>query len=204
MSVLERGVVWNWCRCAPLLVALCSMAHAAGTNFAVVFGGSGQDYAASVASDSAGNTYVAGLTYSPDLQVTPSAFQTTIGGNGTLANPNSIASDAFVAKFAPDGTLIWSTFLGGSADDYATGVGVDAAGYVLVTGWTRSLDFPVLNAAQATNKGGWDAFVAKLDPTGSKLIYSTYLGSPSDDGAYALALDSSGNAYVTGSATAAG
>ena len=97
---------------------LCTIAHA-GTNFAAVFGGSGQDYAASVASDSAGNTYIAGLTYSPDLPVTPGAFQSTMGGNYTLANPSSIQSDAFVAKFSPTGTLIWATFLGGSGDDYA-------------------------------------------------------------------------------------
>jgi uncharacterized protein (TIGR03437 family) len=200
MSVLVRGGARKWCRCASVVVALCTTMHAAGTKFAAVLGGSGQDYAAAVASDAAGNTYVAGLTYSPDFPVTAGAFQTTIGGNGTLANPNSIASDAFAAKFAPDGTLVWCTFLGGSGDDYATGVGVDGAGNVVVSGWTRSLDFPVLNAAQSTNKGGWDAFVTKLDPTGSKLIYSTYLGGPNDDGAYGLALDSSGNAYVTGQA----
>src|SRR5277367_6655494 len=81
MSVLERRIVRNWCRCAPLIVALCTIAHGAGTNFAVVFGGSGHDYAASVASDSAGNTYVSRLTYSPDLHVTPGAFQ-TLGGSG--------------------------------------------------------------------------------------------------------------------------
>jgi len=167
-------------------------------------GGSGQDYAAAVASDAAGNTYIAGLTYSPDLRVTAGAFQTRLAGNWSLAVPNSIASDAFVAKFAPDGTLLWSTFLGGGGDDYATGVGVDAAGNVLVAGWTRSIDFPVLHAVQgAFNNGvspyGWDAFVTKLDPTGSKLVYSTFLGGPNDDGAYGLAVDASGNAYVTGS-----
>ena len=106
----------DWCRCASLVVALCTIAHA-GTNFAAVFGGSAQDYAASVASDSSGNTYIAGLTYSPDLPVTPGAFQPTMGGNYTLANPNSIQSDAFVAKFSPTGTLLWATFLGGSGDD---------------------------------------------------------------------------------------
>jgi uncharacterized protein (TIGR03437 family) len=187
-------------------VAICATAaaQAAGPGFSAVLGGSGQDYAAAVASDAAGNTYVAGLTYSPDFPVTAGAFQTKLAGNGSLANPNAIASDAFVAKFAPDGTLLWSTFLGGSADDFATAVGVDAAGNVLVTGWTRSSDFPVFNAVQATlNNGagpyGWDAFVTKLDPTGSKLLYSTFLGGPSDDGAYGLAVDAAGNAYVTGS-----
>lgn len=204
MLVPERRTARQWCRRASVIVALCTTVHAAGTKFAAVLGGSGQDYAASVVSDAAGNTYVAGLTYSPDFPVTAGAFQTIIGGNGTLANPNSIASDAFVAKFAPDGTLAWCTFLGGSGDDYATGLGVDSAGNVVVAGWTRSLDFPVLNAAQSTNNGGWDAFVAKLDPTGSKLIYSTYLGGPGDDGAYGLALDRAGNTYVTGPAGAEG
>ena len=107
-----------------------------------------------------------------------------------------------MAKFSPSGTLVWATFLGGGGDDQATGVAVDSGGNVIVTGWTRSLDFPVLNAVQATNKGGWDAFVTKLDPSGGKLIYSTYLGSPGDDGAYGLAVDSSGNAYVAGSTQA--
>ena len=204
MSTLERRRARNWCRCASLVVALCTTLHAAGAKFAAVLGGSGQDYAASVASDASGNTYIAGLTYSPDFPVTAGAFQTTIGGNGTLANPNSIASDAFVAKFARDGTLLWCTFLGGSADDYATSVGVDAAGNVLVTGWTRSRDFPVLNAAQSTNAGDWDAFVAKLDPTGSRLVFSTYLGSPADDGAWGLAVDAAGSAYVAGQASAPG
>jgi uncharacterized protein (TIGR03437 family) len=177
-----------------------SVGYAAGSGFSAVLGGSGQDYAASVATDAQGNTYIAGLTYSPDFPATAGAFQPKLAGNGSLANPDAIASDAFVARFAPNGTLLWCTFLGGSADDYATGVGVDAAGNVLVTGWTRSSDFPVVNAVQSTvNSGNWDAFVSKLDPTGSKLIYSTYLGGPNDDGAYALAVDAGGNVYVTGS-----
>jgi uncharacterized protein (TIGR03437 family) len=194
-----------WGRYAPALVAFWTIAaHAASANFGAVLGGSGQDYGSAVASDAAGNTYVAGLTYSPDFPVTAGAFQTKLAGNGSLANPFAIASDAFVAKFAPDGTLLWSTFLGGSGDDYATGVGVDAAGNVLVTGWTRSVDFPVLHALQPLHNGGvspyrWDAFVSKLDPTGSKLLYSTYLGGVDDDGAYGLAVDSAGNAYITGS-----
>ena len=173
MWTIERLDARRWGRCAPIVVAIVitTMAHAAGPGFSAVLGGSGQDYAASVASDAAGNTYVAGLTYSPDLHVTAGAFQTKLAGNGSLANPNAIASDAFVAKFAPDGKLLWSTFLGGSADDRATGVGVDAAGNVIVVGWTRSFDFPVFHAAQSSMNNGvspyrWDAFVTKLDPTG--------------------------------------
>jgi hypothetical protein len=87
-------------RCVPIAVALwvTACAHAAG--FAAILGGAGQDYASSVKSDAQGNTYVAGLTYSPDFRVTPGALQTKAGGG----------SDAFVAKFAPDGTLLWSTY----------------------------------------------------------------------------------------------
>jgi uncharacterized protein (TIGR03437 family) len=171
-------------------------ANAAGPGFSAILGGAGQDYAASVATDSKGNIYVVGLTYSPDFPVTPGALQTKIGTVGT--------SDAFVAKFAPDGTLLWSTYLGGCCDDWATGVAVDSAGNVLVTGWTRSADFPVVHAAQPTLNNGvsaarYDAFVAKLDPTGTKLLYSTFLGGDGDDGASGIALDSAGNAYVTGS-----
>jgi len=197
MTFLDRGAR-RWCQCASLAVALwaAAAAHAAGPSFSAILGGAGQDYAASVATDSKGNIYVAGLTYSPDFPVTPGALQTKIGTVGT--------SDAFVAKFAPDGTLLWSTYLGGCCDDWATGVAVDAAGNVLVTGWTRSADFPVYHAAQPTLNNGvsparYDAFVAKLDPTGTKLLYSTFLGGDGDDGASGIALDAAGNAYVTGS-----
>jgi uncharacterized protein (TIGR03437 family) len=185
----------HWRRYVPLAVALWAIAaaNAAGPVWAAILGGTDQDYAAAVAADPQGNVYVAGLTSSPDFLVTPGALQTKIGGS----------SDAFVAKFTPDGVLLWSTYLGGISDDWATGVAVDAAGNVLVTGWTRSANFPILHAVQATLNNGaslnrQDAFVAKLDPTGAKLLYATFLGGSGDDGAYGLALDAAGNAYVTG------
>jgi hypothetical protein len=166
-------------------------ANAAGPGWAAILGGT--DYAAAVTTDPQGSVYVAGSTSSLDFPVTPGALQTKIGGS----------SDAFVAKFTPDGVLLWSTYLGGCFDDWATGVAVDAAGNVLVTGWTASANFPVLHAVQATLNNGaslnrQDAFVAKLDPTGAKLVYSTFLGGEGDDGANGLALDAAGNAYVTG------
>ena len=143
--------------------------------------------------DIQGNTYVAGLTYSPDFRVTTGALQTKAGGG----------SDAFVAKFSASGVLLWSTYLGGNGDDWATGVAVDSGGNVLVTGWTRSIDFPVAHALQGTLNNGasparYDAFVAKLDPGGTRLLYSTFLGGSDDDGANALALDAAGNAYIAG------
>ncbi|MEO8367891.1 MAG: SBBP repeat-containing protein [Candidatus Solibacter sp.] len=179
------------------IVALCLTSvtsYAAAPVFTAILGGSGQDYASAVTTDPQGNTYVAGLTYSPDFKATAGAYQTRHAG----------VTDAFVAKFAPGGALLWSTLLGGCCDDWATGVAVDSAGNVIVTGWTRSVDFPVLKPAQATLNNGvsparYDAFVAKLSPNGDKLVWSTFLGGPDDDGAYALALDAAGNAYLTGS-----
>jgi uncharacterized protein (TIGR03437 family) len=174
-----------------LLFLLAGPVHAGGPLFSSILGGSGQDYATAVTSDARGNIYVAGLTYSPDFPVTAGAAQTKFGGT----------SDAFVAKVSPDGKLIWSTYLGGILDDWATGVALDSAGNVLVAGHTRSANFPLLNAVQGTLNNGatqssFDGFVAKLDPNGTKLLYSTFLGGGRDDGAEAIAVDSAGNAYV--------
>src|ERR1700722_18053604 len=187
--------------CASLVVAICattSARAAAAGGFLSVLGGSGQEYASAVTSDSAGNTYVAGLTYSSDFPVTPAAFQTKFGGT----------SDAFVAKYGPDGKLLWCTYLGGILDDWATGVAVDSAGNVIVTGWTRSSDFPLAQPAQGTLNNGaspsdFDAFVVKLDPTGRKLLYSTFLGGPDNDGSNGLALDAAGNTYIAGQVSGA-
>jgi len=75
---------------------------------------------------------------------------------------------------------------------------VDSSGNAYVTGYTLSTNFPTMNPLQASNAGGFDTFVAKINPTGSALVYSTYLGGSSDDFGYAVVLDSSGDAYVTG------
>jgi uncharacterized protein (TIGR03437 family) len=164
--------------------------RAAGPIFSAILGGSGQEYATSVTSDIQGNVYVVGLTYSPDFPVTTGAVQTKFGGT----------CDAFITKVGPDGKVVWSTYLGGILDDWATGVVLDSAGNVLVTGYTRSANFPLVNALQGTLDNGasddFDAFVAKLSPDGAKLLYSTFLGGASDDGAAGIAVDSTGNAYV--------
>jgi uncharacterized protein (TIGR03437 family) len=169
---------------------LAGAVHAAGPVLTALLGGSGQDFATSVASDAQGNVYVVGLTYSPDFPVTTGAAQTRFGGT----------SDAFAAKLGPDGKVIWSTYLGGILDDWATGVALDSAGNVLVAGYTRSGNFPLVNAIKSTlnnvNADDYDAFVAKLDPNGSTLLYSTFLGGVGDDGAAGIAVDAAGNAYV--------
>ena len=93
---------------------------------------------------------------------------------------------------------VYATFLGGSASDEATSIAVDASGSAFVGGWTASDDFPAVNAIQLQPGGQKDAFVARLDPTGSRLIYSTRLGGVLDDTVNAIAVDDGGNAYVAG------
>src|SRR5579863_9779824 len=151
-------------------------------------GGSGADFGQAVAVDSMGNAYVTGSTQSPDFP-TAAALQPTIAGS----------SDAFVTKVNFSGTaLIYSTFLGGSQADTGQGIAVDAAGNAYVAGYTFSADFPTKNALQGSSAGDADAFVTELNPAGSTLVFSTYLGGSGRDRAFGLALDSSANIYVVG------
>jgi uncharacterized protein (TIGR03437 family) len=131
-------------------------------------------------------------------------FATTAGA---LQAANNGALDAFVLKLSADGfTALYATFLGGSGNDAATAIAVDSAGQVYLTGATASADFPLALAAQKSFGGAlsyystWygDAFVAKLDPKGASLVYSTYLGGAAADQGNAIAVDGSGNAYVAG------
>jgi Bacterial Ig-like domain (group 3)/Beta-propeller repeat len=146
--------------------------------------------------DSTGNAYVTGYTESDDFPVTAGAFQTTCnGGSNCMSDP-----DAFVTKISPEGSaLVYSTYLGGSNFDVGFGIAVDGAGNAYVTGSTESTDFPTKNPLQSTFGGGIaDAFVAEINPAGSALIYSTYLGGSAADQAFGIALDGAGNAYVAG------
>ena len=195
MRLFAGGTAPGWCRLASWVVAVCatSLAPAFAQNFTALLGGSGQEYGSCVATDSQGNIFVAGQTYSADFPVTAGALQTKSAGN----------SDVFVAKFAANGTLLWSTYLGGTQDEWASGVAVDGAGDVIVTGWTRSGDFPLFHPVQSTLDNGasltdYDAFVTKIDPTGTHILYSTFLGAGQNDGANAIAVDSAGAVYVTG------
>jgi hypothetical protein len=179
-------------------------ADGASLIYSTYWGGSSDDIGTGVAVDSSGNAYISGYTASPDFPATPGALQASYSGGD---------HDGFVVRFnAGGGKLGYSTFLGGSADDYAYGVAVDSAGDAYVTGATNSTNFPTLNAFQPNYAGGlcavapntfpcYDAFVAKLNPPGSALIYSTYLGGTGSDYGYAIALDGSSNAYVTGYTT---
>lgn len=151
--------------------------------------------------DSAGNIYTAGSAQT--------GFVTT---SGALQSANAGALDAFVLKLSADGTTpLYATFLGGSGNDAAFAIAVDSTFEVYLTGATASPDFPLANPAQ-TQFGGalahfadWfgDAFVAKLDPKGATLLYSTYLGGVAADAGNAIAIDANGNAYVAGSTESA-
>jgi len=153
----------------------------------------GNTYPNGIAVDAAGDAYVTGYTYATNFVTTPNAYRTTpITG-----------ADAFVSKFNPAGNaLLYSTYLGGSGDDDAHHIALDASGNAYVTGWTSSANFPIVNAAQATYGGGqYDVFVTKLNPSGTALVYSTYLGGSGRDMGYGIAVDASGAAYLTGRTT---
>src|SRR5262249_27154832 len=147
-----------------------------------------------IAVDSAGNAWVTGMTESANFPTTANARQTTSPGGGR---------DAFLTRVNAAGTAFtYSTYLGGNSDDRGAAVAVDASGKAYVTGFTTSGDFPTsAGAFQPFNRGSWDAFVTKIDPAQSgaaSLVYSSYLGGTWDDYGQGIAVDASGNAYLTG------
>ncbi len=162
--------------------------------YSTFLGGSSNDQGFGVAVDSAGNAYVTGSTISSNFPISAAAAQPTRQG----------VTDAFVTKIDPSGALVYSTFLGGNGDDAGHAIAVDDTFNAYVAGTTSSTTFPVQGAFQSTLRGGTDAFVTKLDPSGSTLVYSTYLGSNTDDAANGIALDAFGNAYVTGATASSG
>ena len=159
--------------------------------YSTYLGGSGGDGGWGIAVDNEGNAYVRGVTGSTDFP-TVNPLQAVYGG----------AYDVFIAKLNTDGSaLLYSTYLGGSGEDFGHGIVVDSEGNAYVTGVTGSSDFPTANPLQATYGGEHDAFVAKLNADGSVLLYSTYLGGSGWDEGFGIAVDSEGNAYVTGVTT---
>jgi len=165
-----------------------------GFVYSTYLGGSGHDSATSIAVDSVGNAYVTGFTFSTDFP-TVNPLQPA---NGGLYN-------AFVSEINPTGSaLVYSTYLGGSsqnAGDEGTSIAVDSTGNAYVTGVAFSTDFPTMNPLQPNNRGLTNAFVTKFNPSGSALVYSTYLGGSGDDFGLGIAVDNAGNAYVTGGAS---
>jgi len=154
--------------------------------YSTYLGGTGDDLSYGIGVDSSGSVYVTG--YTSGSFPTLNAVQNTYGG-GT--------GDAFVTKLGPTGALVYSTYLGGPGNDFAFGIGVDSTGAAYFTGDTSG-GFPTLNAAQSAYGGGnFDAFIAKLSPSGA-LVYSTYLGGTDDEQGAAIAVNSTGATFVSG------
>jgi PKD repeat protein len=167
--------------------------------FSTFLGGAGNDYGYSMAVDDTGCFYLTGYTYSTTFPITGGAFDTSYNGN----------SDVFVSKLNATGSaLLYSTFIGTrygeGSNDNSHDIAVDTSGNAYITGWTYSPDFPTTTGALDTsyNSGDsyevGDAFVSKLDATGSGLLYSTFFGGKNNDCGDAIALDGTGNAYITG------
>jgi len=161
-----------------------------GLVFSTYLGGNGFDAATGVALDARGSIYVAGTTTSSNFP-TAKPLQPTNQGNG----------DGFVSKLDASGTaLIYSTYLGGTGWDYPFRIAVDPRGAAALVGFTASTDLPIVRAPQPVFGGGFtDAFVTLVNPAGTALLYSTFLGGAGDDFGYAVNADSAGNIWAGGS-----
>lgn len=162
--------------------------------YSTLLGGGSEDYAKGVAVDVYGATYVSGYTQSGGFPTTPGAYDRSLAGS----------QDAFVAKLSADGrSLVYAAYLGGSNQDCTwdapCAIAVDESGAAYVVGGTISADFPTTPGAyDRSHNGDFDVFVAKLSPAGTALVYSTLVGGRSGDTGTSIALDATGNAYVTG------
>jgi hypothetical protein len=164
--------------------------NVAGTGlvYCTYIGGSGDDRGYGIAVDSAGSAYITGSTTSRNFPTRYPLQATMLGGK-----------NAFVLKLSPSGSaLVFSTYLGGSGSDAGNGIALDLSANAYVVGDTTSLNFPA-SGLQKGNKGGQDAFVASINSSGTSLLYSTYVGGSGTDHGAAIAVDSSGGAYITGS-----
>jgi hypothetical protein len=175
-----------------------------GLVFSTYLGGSYSESVNDVALDGAGNVYVTGDTQSDDFPVTPGVIQPKAGFPICVL---SACSDAFAAKINATGTgLAYSTYISAEDDDVGMSIAVDAGGNAVVAGATWSRYLPIVNAFQSANRGSQEGFVVKLNPTGTRYVYASYLGGSrgttesveGEDAIVGLALDANGNAYVTG------
>jgi hypothetical protein len=170
-------------------------------SYSTYLGGSGGDQGFGIAVDGQGNTYVTGNAQSSNAGVVPFPTKNPIQAD----NAGGSFIDAFVTKLNPQGSaLVYSTYLGGTGRDDGMGIAVDGQGSAYVTGSTQSsgsppAGFPTQNPFQPSMGGGLsDAFLTKLNPQGSALVYSTYLGGTDNDFGAGVTVDAQGNANVTG------
>jgi uncharacterized repeat protein (TIGR01451 family) len=156
--------------------------------FATYLGGSGNDYVSGISLDSNGNILVGGDTSSINFPVL-SAYRSASGGG----------SDGFISKLNNSGTaLLYSTYFGGNGTEIVEGFALDSSGNAYIAGRTDSVNLPTRNAAFSANAGFSDAFIAKVGPFGTNLLYASYLGGDGDESANAIAVDNNGNAFIAG------
>jgi len=213
MNALQTNISTQHCTGRDCFDAFVTRLGAAGTTieYSTYLGGSKRDNSHGIRWDGT-YIYVAGATLSPDFPKTSNAYDQFCGTDNThncdqpsVTQPGF--SDTFVSKIDPSlpplQQLVYSTYLGGEKADATFGIAVESSGIVYVAGSTQSIDFPrSAQPYQPTKRGPSDAYVAKLDTTKSgpaSLLYSTYLGGSGLDGAFAIAADTSGNVYITGS-----
>jgi hypothetical protein len=171
--------------------------------YTALVGGNGDESGDGISVGSSGNAYVIGTTNSSDL-VPPESQQNSIQANfkkGTCGPQGNTFTcfDTFIVKLNATGTALdYATYLGGSQDDQGRAIAVDSSGNAYITGTTSSKDFPTSSPMQPNLKGISDLFAAKLNPTGSALVYSTYFGGTNEDTATGLKVDPLGNLYLTG------
>jgi hypothetical protein len=180
---------YNGGECDAFVVKLSATGNS--LSFSTFLGGSSNDYGCGIAVDGRGSAYVTGWTYSPNFP-TLNAFDASWGGGGQYC------SDTYVTKFSAAGSALYSTFLGGSSQDCGNGIAVDKFGCAFVTGVTSSSDFPSQNAWNNNYDYSTDVFVTEFSAIGDKLVYSTFIGGVADDYGYAIAVDGSSCAYITG------
>jgi len=160
-----------------------------GLVYSTYLGGIEEDHGCSIAVDGSGNAYITGYTWSIDFP-TQDPLQ---------SNHSGYYEDAFALKVSASGSaVVYSTYLGGAMSDVGEGIAVDGSGNAYITGYTKSTDFPTQNPLQSDCAGRMDIFVAKLNPAGSGLLYSTYLGGTDNEHGSGIAVDALGNAYITG------
>jgi len=173
--------------------------------YSLYFGGEGRDQGNCIAVDNDGYAYFIGTTWSDHLKYLKNQTMTS-GMSAQGLAPGSVQpyygggdKDAFIIKINPDGTdLVYISYIGGSGTDEGTGLVIDKEGNAYIGGGTNSADFPVKNAFRNKISGGYDAWVAKLDPSGKDLVFSTYVGGTSDDFAYGIAIDDKKDVFITG------
>ncbi|MFB3897829.1 MAG: SBBP repeat-containing protein [bacterium] len=182
---LFRLLVFSFC------CTFIGFSHAGQLSYSTYLGGSEDDDGFDIAVDGSGNAYITGETESTD-------FPTT---SGAIDIPVYNTKDIFVTKLNPSGSgLVYSAIIGGNGDDYASAIALDTSGNAYITGKTHSSDFPITANAFDTigDSRRGDAFILKLNATGSALIYSTYLGGSNSDWGSDIKVNDSGNAYITG------